>query len=141
MRCFKRFLLLFLLLSSMGCGDVLFLSRLGLHQSYIPFHSVPVEELLRDEEAGPLTKKKLRFVQEVKRYGEECFGLRKTKNYSKFFEVKVPVFHVITACEKDRLHPYFLDFSIVGKGTYKSFFTAGGRVQKKKPSRREGEQR
>jgi predicted aminopeptidase len=60
----------------------------------------------------------------VKRYGEKHFGLRKTKSYSKFFEVKGPVLHVITACEKDRLHPYSWDFPIVGKVTYKSFFTA-----------------
>jgi predicted aminopeptidase len=131
MRCFKRILLLFLLISSMGCGDVLYLSRLGWHQSYITFHSVPVEELLRDEAARPLTKEKLRFVQEVKRYGEERFGLRKTKNYSKFFEVKGPVLHVITACEKDRLHPYFWDFPIVGKVTYKSFFTADEALKEK----------
>ena len=131
MRCFKRFLLLFLLFSSMGCGDVLYLSRLGWHQSYITFHSIPVEELVRDEEAGPLTKEKLRFVQEVKRYGEERFGLRKTKNYSKFFEVKGPVLHVITACEKDRLHPYIWKFPIVGQVTYKSFFTADEAVEEK----------
>jgi predicted aminopeptidase len=131
MRCFKRFLLLFFLLSSMGCGDVLYLSRLGWHQSYIAFHSVPVEELLRNEEAAPLTKEKLRFVQEVKRYGEERFGLRKTKNYSKFFEVKGPVLHVITACEKDRLHLYSWDFPIVGKVTYKSFFTADEAIKEK----------
>ena len=131
MRCFKRFLLLLLLLSSMGCGDVLYLSRLGWHQSYITFHSVPVEELLRDEEAGPLTKEKLRFVQEVKRYGEKHFGLRKTKSYSKFFEVKGPILHVITACEKDRLHPYSWDFPIVGKVTYKSFFTADEALKEK----------
>jgi predicted aminopeptidase len=124
MRCFKPFVLLSLLLSAMGCGDVLYLSRLGWHQSYITFHSVPVEELLRDEEVGPLTKEKVRFVQEVKRYGEERFGLKRTKNYSKFFEVEGPILHVITACEKDRLHPYSWDFPIVGKVTYKSFFTA-----------------
>jgi len=131
MRCFKRFLLLFLFLSSMGCGDVLYLSRLGWHQSYITFHSVSVDELLRDEEAGPLTKEKLHFVQEVKRYGEERFGLRKTKNYSKFFEVKGPVLHVITACEKDRLHLYSWDFPVVGKVTYKSFFTADEALKEK----------
>jgi predicted aminopeptidase len=131
MRCVKRFLLLVLLLSSTGCGDIRYLSRLGWHQSYITFHSVPVEELLKDEKAGPLTKEKLRFVQEVKRYGEERFGLRKTKSYSKFFEVKGPILHVITACEKDRLHPYSWDFPIVGKVTYKSFFTADEALREK----------
>jgi predicted aminopeptidase len=138
MRCFKRFFLLFFLLSSMGCGDVLYLSRLGWHQSYITFHSVPVEALLRDEETGRPTKEKVRFIQEVKRYGEERFGLRKTKNYSKFFEVKGPVLHVITACEKDRLLPYSWDFPIVGKVTYKSFFTADEALKEKDHLDRKG---
>jgi predicted aminopeptidase len=138
MRCFKPFLLLSLLLSAVGCGDILYLSRLGWHQSYITFHSVPVEELLGDEEAGPLTKEKLRFVQEVKRYGEENFGLRKTKNYSTFFEVKGPILHVITACEKDRLHAYSWDFPIVGKVTYKSFFRADEAFKEKNLLDRKG---
>jgi predicted aminopeptidase len=132
MKSVKRSLILLVLCIPLtGCGNVLYLSRLGWHQSYITFHSVHVEELLRDEEAGPLTKEKLRFVQEVKRYGEERFGLRKTKSYSKFFEVKGPVLHVITACEKDRLHPYSWDFPIVGKVTYKSFFTADEALKEK----------
>ncbi|MGQ9645139.1 MAG: aminopeptidase [Thermodesulfobacteriota bacterium] len=122
MRIVKRFLLLCFLLSSMACGDVLYLSRLGWHQSYVTFHSVSVEEVLRSEEADPLTKERIRFIQEVKRYGEERLGLKKTKNYSTFFEARDPVLYVITASEKDRLHPYSWDFPIVGKVTYKSFF-------------------
>jgi predicted aminopeptidase len=127
----RSLILLVLFIPLTGCGDVLYLSRLGWHQSYITFHSVPVEELLCGEEANPLTKGKLRFVQEVKRYGEERFGLRKTKNYSTFFEVKGPILHVITACEKDRLHLYAWDFPIVGKVTYKSFFTADEALKEK----------
>ena len=122
----------------MGCGDVFYLSRLGWHQSYITFHSVPVEELLKDEETGSHTKEKVRFIQEVKRYGEERFGLRRTKNYSRFFEVKGPILHVITACEKDRLHPYSWDFPIVGKVTYKSFFAAEEALKEKKILDRKG---
>jgi predicted aminopeptidase len=74
----------------------------------------------------------------VKRYGEERFGLRKTKNYSKFFQVKRPVLYVITACEKDRLHPYSWDFPIVGKVTYKSFFTADEALKEKDLFNRKG---
>ena len=122
----------------MGCGDVLYLSRLGWHQGYITFHSVPIEELLRDEETDPVTKEKVRFIQEVKRYGEECFGLTKTKNYSKVFEMTGPVLHVVTACEKDRLLLYSWNFPIVGKVTYKSFFTAGEALKEKDHLDRKG---
>ncbi|MEW6377228.1 MAG: aminopeptidase [Thermodesulfobacteriota bacterium] len=109
-----------------GCGNFLYLSKLGWHQSFITFHSVPVQEILEDEQTDAEMKKKIRFIQEVKRYGEERLGLTRTKSYSKFFEVKGPVLYIITASEKDRLHLHSWNFPIVGKVTYKSFFTREG---------------
>src|SRR4030042_1730877 len=119
-------LFLFLTLISVsltGCGNLLYVSKLGWHQSSIAFHSVPVQEVLENEGVEGETKVKIRFVQEVKRYGEEKLGLAKTKSYSKYFEIKGPVLHVITAAEKDCLRLYHWDFPITGKVTYKSFFT------------------
>jgi len=110
-------------LSLTGCGNLLYFSKLGWHQSSIAFHSVPVEEVLENEGVDREAKEKIRFIQEVKRYGEEKLGLTKTKSYSKYFEVKGPVLHIITASEKDRLQLYRWDFPITGKETYKGFFT------------------
>jgi predicted aminopeptidase len=118
-------------LSLMGCGNLLYLSKLGWHQSFITFHSVPVQEVLEQEGVEDEAKEKIRFVQEVKRFGEEKLGLTKTKSYSKYCEVKGPVLHVITAAEKDRLRLYHWNFPITGKVTYKSFFTKEA-VQKEK---------
>ena len=132
MKRVQKFLaLMALLLSTSGCGNLLYLSKLGWHQSFVTFRSVPVQEILDDAQVDDLTKEKVHFIQEVKRYGEERFGLRKTKNYSTFFEVRKPVLHVITACEKDRLHPYSWNFPVVGKVTYKSFFTADEAIKEK----------
>lgn len=120
----RSFLFLtFISLSLTGCGNLFYLSKLGWHQSFITFHSVPVQEVLKQEGIENEAKEKIRFVQEVKRYGEEKLGLAKTKSYSKYFEVNGPVLHIITACEKDRLRLYHWDFPITGKVTYKSFFT------------------
>ena len=83
-------------------------------------------------------KEKIRFIQEVKRYGEEKLGLTRTKSYSKYFEVKGPVLHVITASEKDCLQLYHWDFPITGRVTYKSFFTKEGVLKGETISRREG---
>jgi predicted aminopeptidase len=131
-KTFGSFLLLtFISLSLTGCGNLLYLSKLGWHQSFITFHSVPVQEVLEQEGVEEEAKEKIRFVQEVKRYGEEKLGLAKTKSYSKYFEVNGPILHVITACEKDRLQLYHWDFPITGKVTYKSFFTKEA-VQKEK---------
>ncbi len=124
MKRFRLFLHLTLISVSLtGCGNLLYLSKLGWHQSSITFHSVPVEEVLDTKELDHEAKEKIRFVQEVKRYGEAKLGLTKSKSYSKYFEVEGPVLHVITASEKDRLQLYRWDFPITGEVTYKSFFT------------------
>jgi predicted aminopeptidase len=132
MKFWRLFLFLtFVSLSFMGCGNLLYLSRLGWHQSSISFHSVPIEEILKKGEVDQEAKEKIRFIQEVKRYGEEKLGLRTTESYSKYFEVKGPVLHVITASKKDCLQLYRWNFPITGKVTYKSFFTEKGVLKEK----------
>ena len=125
MRKFLRFFLFltWIVFSTTGCGNLLYLSKLGWHQSSIAFHSVPVEEVLENQRVDREAKEKIRFIQEVKRYGEEKLGLTRTKSYSRYFEAKGPVLHIITASEKDRLQLYRWDFPITGKVTYKGFFT------------------
>ncbi len=131
-------LLIFLSLCFMGCGNLLYLSKLGWHQSLISFHSVPVEEVLENDRVDRQAKEKILFIQEVKRYGEEKLGLERTKSYSKYFEVKGPLLYVITASEKDRLQLYHWSFPITGKVTYKSFFTEGGVSKEKRSLEKEG---
>ncbi len=115
-----------------GCGNLLYLFKLGWHQSSISFHSIPVEEVLENPGADREAKEKIRFIQEVKRYGEGELGLTRTKSYSKYFEVKGPVLQIITASEKDRLQPYRWDFPITGKVTYKGFFTREDVLEEKR---------
>lgn len=132
MKILLSFLLLpFVLLSLTGCGNLLYLSKLGWHQSYVTFRSLPVQEVLEDKGVGDEAKERIRFIQEVKRYGEETLGLRKTNSYSRFFEIKGPVLYVITASEKDRLQLYHWNFPIIGRVTYKSFFTRDGAIKEK----------
>jgi predicted aminopeptidase len=132
MKILRLFLfLIFASLSFTGCGNLLYLSKLGWHQSLITFHSVPIEEVLERGGVDQEAKEKICFIQEVKRYGEEKLGLRRTESYSKYFEVKGPVLHVITASKKDCLQLYEWNFPITGKVTYKSFFTKEG-VSKEK---------
>jgi len=132
MRTLSYFLFFtFLSLSLTGCGNLLYLSKLGWHQSLITFHSVPVQEVLENEGVDHEAKEKIHLIQEVKRYGEEKLGLTRRKSYSKYFEVKGPVLHVITASEKDCLRLHQWDFPITGKVTYKSFFTKEGVLKEK----------
>jgi predicted aminopeptidase len=133
MKTVRLFLLItFLLFYLTGCGNLLYLSKLGWHQSLVTFHSVPVQEVLENEGLDQNTKEKIHLIQEVKRYGEKKLGLTKTESYSKYFEVKGPVLHVITASEKDCLRLYDWNFPITGKVTYKSFFTKEGVLKEKR---------
>jgi predicted aminopeptidase len=131
MNSLKTFLFLLFLIPLTGCGNVLYLSKLGWHQAFITFRSVPVQEVLENKEVDAKTKEKIHFIQEVKHFGEERLGLRRTESYSKFFEVKGPVLYVITASEKDRLQLYHWNFPIIGGVTYKSFFTRDGAFKEK----------
>jgi predicted aminopeptidase len=115
-----------------GCSKVLYISGLGWHQARISFHSVSIQEVLNDGQTTPEVQEKIRFIQEVKRYGEESVGLNRTKSYSKLYEVKGPVLYVVTASEKDQLKLYHWAFPIVGKVTYKGFFTREGALREKR---------
>ena len=132
-KCLRFFLFLtWIVLSLTGCGNLVYLSKLGWHQASISFRSVPVQEVLENQGVDREAKEKIRFIQEVKRYGEEKLGLTRTKSYSKYFEVKGPVLHVITASEKDCLRPYCWDFPITGKVPYKGFFAQKDVLEEKR---------
>ena len=133
MNTLKLFLFfIFILLNLTGCTNLLYLSKLGWHQSLITFHSIPVQEVLENEKVDHGSKEKIQLVQEVKGYGEKKLGLTRTENYSKYFEVKGPVLHLLTASEKDCLRLYHWNFPITGKVTYKSFFTKEGVLKEKR---------
>ena len=73
-------LLPFLLIPLTGCGNILYLSKLGWHQTQVSLGSVPLQEVMNDEKRNPQAKEKIRFIQEVKSFGEERLHLKKTKS-------------------------------------------------------------
>jgi len=113
----------FVTLSLGGCADLSYLSKLAWHQGLILHGSIPIEEMMGDEQKNGEIINKIQFIQEVKRYGEERLGLKRSGSFTKFYELKTPPLYIITASRKDRLSPYNWHFPIVGKVTYKSFFT------------------
>ncbi len=106
-----------------GCSKTLYVSKLAWHQAFISLSSVPVRKVLKDERVDEKTKEKIRLILEVKRYGEEKIGLKKTKSYLKVFNVKGSVLYLLTASEKDQLKLHTLSFPIIGEVTYEGFFS------------------
>ncbi len=120
----------FLFLS--GCSTLSYLTRLGWHQGLILHGSTPIQQILEDQQRNGEVKKKIQFVQEVKRYGEEKLGLKRTGSYTKFYETPGVPLYILTASRKDCLSAYSWSFPIVGKVTYKSFFTFKEALKEKK---------
>jgi predicted aminopeptidase len=124
-------LAIFLPLLATGCGSLSYLSRLGWHQGTIINNSIPVSEALEKDSIDGMAKEKIRFIQEVKSYGERL-GLTKTGSYSKFFDSKGPVLYMVTACPKDHLRLLSWKFPIVGEVTYKGFFDREDALKEKR---------
>ena len=114
----------FLLLLISGCSTAAYVARLGFGQAKMLLSSRSNEAVFRDPSISQETKDRIKFVLEAKQYAEERIGLQKTGNYSRYFEVKRgALLYVISACPKDSLEPYQWSFPLVGKMSYKGFFS------------------
>ncbi len=114
----------FLLLAVSGCSTAPYIARLGLGQAKVLLFSRSNEAVFRDPSISQETKDRIKFVLEVKRYAEQRVGLKKTGNYSRYYKVDGKgLLFVISACPKDSLIPYQWSFPIVGRMSYKGFFS------------------
>ena len=125
----RKSFLFYLILLKWGllvCGVCLlgscYIARQGMGQMDILFTRESVEDYLAGE-ASPESKETVRFIQDVKRFGEDEIGLKSTDNFTTVYDTGGdPVSWVVTACRKDRFEPYTWWFPIVGRVPYKGFF-------------------
>jgi len=114
----------FLLVLFSGCSTATYVARLGFGQARVLLSSRSNEAVFRDPSISQETKDRIKFVLEVKQYAEERIELKKTENYSRYFEVdRGALLYVISACPKDSLEPYQWNFPLVGRMSYKGFFS------------------
>lgn len=117
-----------------GC----YILRQGWGQVDILLTRKPVRDYLAGD-APPADKEKVRFILEVKEFGERELGLKATDNYSTFYDTEgKPVSWVVTACRKDRFEPYTWWFPVVGTVPYKGFFDREDAVAQAKELEEEG---
>ncbi len=118
----RRYLLLAILAGAPGLLGGCYLVRQGAGQIDILLTRQSVGDYLEGD-ASPADKEKIRFIQDVKQFGEREAGLDPTDNYSTFYDTEgKPVSWVVTACRKDRFESYTWWFPIVGTVPYKGFF-------------------
>jgi predicted aminopeptidase len=94
------------------------------HQSKLLSSRISIDRALRSGDVTEEQKRKLRLVQEVKKFAENDLGLASTSNYTTFVQLKDKyVTYVVQAAYAWELKPYLWHFPLVGSVPYKGYFT------------------
>jgi predicted aminopeptidase len=118
----KRCGLLLLLWPCAGC-QIGYYIHSAYHQSKLAHSRQPIAEVLQSDKVTDAQKAKLRLVQDVKAFGEEKLGLKKSKNYTSYVQLQDNyVTYIVQAAYAFELKPYLWHFPFVGDVPYKGYF-------------------
>jgi len=123
-RVFKLFTILTLVFCLWNCNSIWYGIQQGQGQLRIVHGADPVEYFLTDNVYPDSLKAKLLLVKEIKKFAIDSLGINPSDNYEKLYDQKgLPVMWVVTACDKYQLKTYYWKFPILGKFSYKGYFT------------------
>ncbi len=98
--------------------------RMGQGQVSIILKSKKIEKYLNDPQYPDSLKQKIILIKEIKKFTVDELGFQPSPNYNKLYDQKSkPMMYVVTGCEKYALDPMVWKFPIIGKVTYKGFFS------------------
>lgn len=98
----------------------------------------PIEEIIESDDISIDSKEKLKLIEHVKNFSEIKLGLKKTKNYQHYVQLKQPyVSYLLTVSPKYELRAHEWTFPIIGNVPYKGFPTsiAAEKESKKFPNK------
>lgn len=111
-------------ISSIQADVIGYLLSLASGQADVMFRTRSVEKVLADPEFPDSLKTKIRMVEDIRQFAFNTLGLNKCKNYTRVYDQKgKPLLWVVTASEKYALKPYIWKFPVVGRVSYKGFFS------------------
>jgi predicted aminopeptidase len=116
---------IFLAIAILGlCGCQLdYIAHSAYNQSKILRARKPIEKVLDDPSVPEETKRKLKLVLEVKKFGEEKLGLKPNESYLSFVQLdRDYVSYVLQVAPFNELTHYEWDYPIVGKMPYRGYF-------------------
>ena len=114
---------LVLIMSLSGCSTP-YLIHLGIGQSRIMLARKDYPAVLKDPDIGTPAKSLMLVIQEVKNFGEETLGLKKTDSFGSYVKLdREAVSWNVMAAEKTSLESYEWWFPIVGRVPYKGYFS------------------
>jgi predicted aminopeptidase len=102
----------------------------GFMQGGILLKAKDVDEVLKQENLNPQTKRFLILSKEILRFAENDLKMNTAKNYRKFIQLGRPwVTQIVVAAHKDRLESYLFSYPIVGNLPYKGFFEEADAIE------------
>lgn len=102
-------------------------------------NSIKIKDALKIDSLNSEIKSNLRLVPEIKKFGEDKLGLKKTGSYeTAYIKAKKFTVYVLTACPKDSLKIKTWWFPIVGKMPYLGFFDLKNAIKEKEKLIKEG---
>ncbi len=108
-----------------GCR-VAYVFHAALGQAELLHGSRPVSEVLDQGLFSSEKEDRIRLIQEIRRYGEDVLGLKRTNNYeSVYIRGQRPPIFVLSAAPRNRFEAKTWWFPIVGRVPYLGFFDAG----------------
>lgn len=121
-RLFSAILLLCLMLLGSGCR-LSYLFHVAKGQIQLLNGAIPISEALNTEPFTPDQRSRLLLVAQIKKFGEEELGLRKTTNYETVYphSDQNPIY-MVSASARDRFLQKTWWFPIVGDMPYLGFF-------------------
>lgn len=112
-----------LMLSSVGC-QLSYYAHSAYHQSKLLSSRISIDRALRSHDVTEEQKRKLRLVQEVKKFAQNDLGLASSQNYTTFVQLDDKyVTYVVQAAYAWELKSYLWHFPLVGSVPYKGYFT------------------
>ncbi|MGD8982426.1 MAG: aminopeptidase [Desulfobacteraceae bacterium] len=121
-RILSIFTILAFLFSATACR-LSYVLHAASGQARLLNNAIPVEEALKADSLAYEERERLRLVAQVKAFGENELGLKKTKNYQTvYLKSRQPPIYVVAASPKDRLTRETWWFPILGRMPSLGFF-------------------
>lgn len=109
-----------------GCGQPLYVARLGWEEARLLWRRQPIPELLARPDLDPALRERLELVLAARAFAQERLGFRVGESYGTFAEVdERGVVHVLQAARRDRLESHTWWYPVAGRVPYRGFFDAG----------------
>jgi predicted aminopeptidase len=97
--------------------------QLAKGQLTIMLHTRPIAEVIADPTYPDSLKRKIKLIQEIKRFAIDSLKLDPSSSYESFYDLKgKPLMWMLIGSEKYHLVPYEYHVPILGTFSYKGFF-------------------